>query len=67
MFACFQHDFASVQAILHGSESSLDIGVVEDGHGMYHLKRTEAEEIENLAQQSGSFGRGCAADILRKA
>lgn len=43
-----QDEFASVKAILHGSKGSLDVGIIEDGYGVYDRKRTHAEEIEDL-------------------
>ncbi len=64
MFARLQDDFASVKAILHGSEGNLDVGIIKDGYRMYDPERTQAEKIEDLGQQCSSFGRGGATYFL---
>ncbi len=64
MLARLQDDFANVKAILHGSEGSLDVGIIKDGYRVYDLERTQAEKIEDLGQQCSSFGRGGATNFL---
>ena len=40
IFTRFQDELATVVAVLHRSEGILDVGVIEDCHGLYKLKRT---------------------------